>query len=29
VLLKGKTNPAPPRDDLEVAGRDVDAKSLA
>jgi len=29
VLLKGKTNPAPPRDDLEVAGRDVDAKPLA
>ena len=29
VLLKGKTNPAPPREDVEVAGRDIDAKPLA
>tara|TARA_Y100000588_G_C14226936_1_gene913577 strand:+ start:1024 stop:1998 length:975 start_codon:yes stop_codon:yes gene_type:complete len=28
VLLKGKTNPAPPRDDVEVPGRDVDPMSL-
>ncbi len=29
VLLKDKKNPAPPREDVEVPGRDVDAKSLA
>jgi NAD(P)-dependent dehydrogenase (short-subunit alcohol dehydrogenase family) len=29
VLLKNKKNPAPPRDDVEVPGRDVPAKSLA
>ncbi|MEX2228833.1 MAG: SDR family NAD(P)-dependent oxidoreductase [Dehalococcoidia bacterium] len=29
VLLRGLDNPAPPRDDVEVAGRDVPAKPLA
>ena len=29
VLMKNKNNPAPPRDDIEVPGRDIDAKSLA
>jgi NAD(P)-dependent dehydrogenase (short-subunit alcohol dehydrogenase family) len=29
VLLRGIPNPAPPRDDVEVPGRDIDAKPLA
>jgi 3-oxoacyl-[acyl-carrier protein] reductase len=29
VLMKGLDNPAPPRDDVEVPGRDVPAKPLA
>jgi NAD(P)-dependent dehydrogenase (short-subunit alcohol dehydrogenase family) len=29
VLLQGIRNPAPPRDDVEVAGRDVEAMALA
>ncbi|MDA0353743.1 MAG: SDR family oxidoreductase [Chloroflexi bacterium] len=29
VMLKNKNNPAPPRDDMEIAGRDVAAKPLA
>ena len=29
VLLRGIDNPAPPREDVEVPGRDIDAKPLA
>ncbi len=29
VLLRGETNPAPPRDDVEVPGRDTEAQALA
>ncbi len=29
VLLRGETNVAPPRDDIEIPGRDIDAKALA
>jgi NAD(P)-dependent dehydrogenase (short-subunit alcohol dehydrogenase family) len=29
VLLKGRPNPAPPRDDVEIPGRDIAAKPLS
>ena len=29
ILLKDKPNPAPPRDDVELPGRDIPGKSLS